>query len=248
MAANAVVSEPVRISRATHVLASRQGDVTILASIKTGQFHTLDEIGNLVWDAIGNGGRVCDIVDRLAEQVPLKRESVRDRLIPFLQELYSRQLIDLDRWESPARVHPDAIPLDEVATDDVAFPVGLSVAMLCLVSVALRFLNLETVWRLAHRQIRGQRRILPANGAPTVLRQVTLAATWSPLRAKCLEQSLVILWALRRRGVDARLKLGVQQYPFCAHAWVEYQGRPLNDRPENLKLFRAFPEPDSFAC
>jgi hypothetical protein len=149
MAANAVVSEPVRISRATHVLASRQGDVTILASIKTGQFHTLDEIGNLVWDAIGNGGRVCDIVDRLAEQVPLKRESVRDRLIPFLQELYSRQLIDLDRWESPARVHPNAIPLDEVATDDVAFPVGLSVAMLCLVSVALRFLNLETVWRPA---------------------------------------------------------------------------------------------------
>lgn len=222
--------------------------MTILASIKTGQFHTLDEIGNLVWDAMGDGQTVGDLISQLASQLGVPRKRVRDNLLPFLQDLHSRTLVDIGRAELPSRPIPEPVQLDEQPINDVALSGVLSMALLCVVSVALRLFSLEKVWRVAHKRIHRLRRVLPSNSSPSVIRQVALAATWSPLRAMCLEQSLVILWALRRRGVDARLQLGVQQYPFCAHAWVEYEGRPLNDQPENLKLYRTFPAPTSLTC
>jgi hypothetical protein len=32
--------------------------------------------------------------------------------------------------------------------------------------------------------------------------------------------------------------MGVQMYPFLAHAWVEHDGVPINDVPEHVQLFR----------
>jgi hypothetical protein len=32
--------------------------------------------------------------------------------------------------------------------------------------------------------------------------------------------------------------MGVQMYPFLAHAWVEHRGRPINDLAEHVGRFR----------
>jgi transglutaminase-like putative cysteine protease len=74
------------------------------------------------------------------------------------------------------------------------------------------------------------------------VRQVATAAAFFPGRALCLEQSLTLVSLLRRAGIDARLRFGVQPYPFAAHAWVEYKGSPLGERGERLNRFIAFPE------
>lgn len=66
---------------------------------------------------------------------------------------------------------------------------------------------------------------------------VTLAAAFYPGRALCLEQSLVLYLLLRRRGAAVELRLGVQPYPFNAHAWVEHAGKPLNEREEIIRQF-----------
>ncbi|HVG45749.1 MAG TPA: lasso peptide biosynthesis B2 protein [Longimicrobium sp.] len=71
---------------------------------------------------------------------------------------------------------------------------------------------------------------------------VAVAAAFFPGRAVCLEQSLALYVLLRRRGVPAELRLGVQVYPFYAHAWVELHGEPLNEDPETVEKFRALPE------
>jgi hypothetical protein len=34
------------------------------------------------------------------------------------------------------------------------------------------------------------------------------------------------------------LRLGVQPYPFSAHAWVELDGEPVGDSPDSIALFR----------
>lgn len=48
-------------------------------------------------------------------------------------------------------------------------------------------------------------------------------------RGNCLSRSLVLHWLLRRNGVDSEFCLGVCTQPsFKAHAWITYQGRPLN--------------------
>mgnify|MGYP006189790501 CR=1 FL=1 len=93
------------------------------------------------------------------------------------------------------------------------------------------------------------RRVTPATAARSgqdvlidaTAHRVSLAAAFYPRRALCLEQSLTLFVLLRRRGVAAELRLGVQPRPFYAHAWVEAGGRPVSES-ENLPLtFAAFP-------
>jgi hypothetical protein len=75
---------------------------------------------------------------------------------------------------------------------------------------------------------------IPANPlaeAKTISRLVSLAANRSPIPATCLSQSLALWLLLRRHGVEADICLGVRggTAPPHGHAWVEYQGRPLNE-------------------
>lgn len=54
---------------------------------------------------------------------------------------------------------------------------------------------------------------------------------YSPLPGNCLSQSLTLWWMLRRQGFNPDLRLGVSLDggTFGAHAWVELNGRVLND-------------------
>jgi hypothetical protein len=46
--------------------------------------------------------------------------------------------------------------------------------------------------------------------------------------ARCLSQSLVLLWLLARRGIPSTLVVGVHTSPeFEAHAWIEHAGKAL---------------------
>ncbi len=69
---------------------------------------------------------------------------------------------------------------------------------------------------------------------------VAMGAALFPGRAQCLERSLVLYDYLRCRGIAAQMRLGIQRYPFMAHAWVEYRGEPINDVPEHVRIFTAF--------
>jgi hypothetical protein len=69
---------------------------------------------------------------------------------------------------------------------------------------------------------------------------VAMGAALFPGRAQCLERSLVLYDYLRCRGISAQMRLGIQRYPFMAHAWVEYRGEPINDVPEHVRIFTAF--------
>jgi hypothetical protein len=48
-----------------------------------------------------------------------------------------------------------------------------------------------------------------------------------PHDPRCLTTSLVLTALLARRGIPAKLVIGVRADPFAAHAWVEHRGRPL---------------------
>jgi hypothetical protein len=46
----------------------------------------------------------------------------------------------------------------------------------------------------------------------------------------CVPRSLALTRSLRLHGIDARVCFGVQKFPFLAHAWVEANGRAVNER------------------
>lgn len=71
--------------------------------------------------------------------------------------------------------------------------------------------------------------------------RVAMTAAFVPGRALCLEQSLALYFLLRRMGIQVTLRLGVQAYPFAAHAWVEHAGEPVNESAEKLRPFVPFP-------
>ena len=45
----------------------------------------------------------------------------------------------------------------------------------------------------------------------------------------CYERSLILRFALQNAQISSRLIIGVENYPFNAHAWVEINGVPIND-------------------
>lgn len=59
---------------------------------------------------------------------------------------------------------------------------------------------------------------------------VNYACIWYPKQALCLQRSFVTTYMLRKHGVQAHMVLGAQKLPFKAHAWVEVEGRAINER------------------
>ena len=60
---------------------------------------------------------------------------------------------------------------------------------------------------------------------------IDMACIWYWKEALCLQRSAATTCLLRRYGVSAQMVIGAQQLPFKAHAWVEVDGRVVNDRP-----------------
>ena len=69
-----------------------------------------------------------------------------------------------------------------------------------------------------------------SNTIDRVCTAVNYACVWYPKRALCLQRAFVTTYLLRKSGVRASMVLGAQKLPFKAHAWVEVEGRVINER------------------
>jgi hypothetical protein len=52
---------------------------------------------------------------------------------------------------------------------------------------------------------------------------------WLPFPIRCLDQALVIWYALNRAGYPAELKIGMTTTPLESHAWVVCEGKVYVD-------------------
>jgi len=55
------------------------------------------------------------------------------------------------------------------------------------------------------------------------------ACVWYPKRVLCLQRSAVGVCLLRHYGIPAKMVIGVRVMPLLAHAWVEVDGKVVND-------------------
>jgi hypothetical protein len=60
---------------------------------------------------------------------------------------------------------------------------------------------------------------------------IDTASIWYWKEALCLQRSAATACLLKKYGVRAQMVIGAQQMPFKAHAWVEVDGRVVNDKP-----------------
>jgi hypothetical protein len=114
------------------------------------------------------------------------------------------------------------------------------IAVLALMDVLPRVIGLRRTFALLHRIRPHTAARVTTTLVEDTVRGVCTAAAFYPRRALCLEQSLALTWLLRRRGVPAELRVGVQPRPFYAHAWVELDGRPLNEPSDLPRVLTPF--------
>ena len=79
---------------------------------------------------------------------------------------------------------------------------------------------------------RGRATGIDRTAALGAARAMQRAANRLPLRAKCLDRSLALVWLLSSRGLASTLQIGVRKTEdatLAAHAWVEHDGVVLLD-------------------
>ena len=70
-----------------------------------------------------------------------------------------------------------------------------------------------------------------------ICQAVDMVCIWYWKEALCLQRSAATACLLRKCGVPAQLVIGAQQMPFKAHAWVEVDGRVVNDKPYTPEMY-----------
>ena len=68
---------------------------------------------------------------------------------------------------------------------------------------------------------------------------VDLACVFYFKRVLCLQRSAALVVLLRHHGYQAEMIIGAQLLPFLSHAWVEVDGRVINDKPYITQIFQA---------
>jgi hypothetical protein len=90
---------------------------------------------------------------------------------------------------------------------------------------------------------------VPASDPSATIRRtrrlLALAARRGIYRGNCLSRSTTLWWLLRRRGVRTDLRIGVcvENDDLVAHAWVERDGKIINDRADTSRRYVPFAEP-----
>jgi hypothetical protein len=73
-------------------------------------------------------------------------------------------------------------------------------------------------------------RVASPDSVERICSAVDMACIWYCKEVLCLQRSAATACLLRKYGVSAHLVIGAQQMPFKAHAWVEVDGRVVNDK------------------
>lgn len=111
-----------------------------------------------------------------------------------------------------------------------------SALLLPIVATSLRVAGFQRSYRWLYRPVGSESN----DDIIMVSRSVERAAQNIPgFSPTCLPRSLVLWHLLRRRGAPAQLQIGVakRKGQFAAHAWVENEGRVINDRPDIAQFY-----------
>lgn len=93
-------------------------------------------------------------------------------------------------------------------------------------------LRVLTGFPFIHRELASQRPGPPSPVTTEAVCDAVRMATcfyWKPVR--CLQRSVCLTRLLREYGIAARIVVGYRPVPFLCHAWVEVDGRAVNDSP-----------------
>jgi hypothetical protein len=238
------MEEGIRFAVTEHVRAVGGQEGAVLLDLRSGKYFALNGIGGLVWQGIERGEPLAALLSRLEGLEGLEGETgtpagrLRADADAFLSQLLRKGLIrpaDAAAPPEPAPSPQPSVPAADVGEEPTLRlrPLWLALSWLglLLADLVLGLLGFHRFHALLSRiPTRRPERDDPAL-ATALSRVVDRAAAFYFKRAWCLQRSAVTAVLLRLQGVPAKLVIGVHRVPFQAHAWVELQGRVINDQP-----------------
>src|SRR5882762_6459976 len=81
------------------------------------------------------------------------------------------------------------------------------------------------------------KKMASADVIETICSAMDMACIWYWKEALCLQRSAATACLLKHYGISAQMVIGAQQMPFKAHAWVEVDGRVVNDKPYMPEMY-----------
>jgi len=81
------------------------------------------------------------------------------------------------------------------------------------------------------------KRALSPDTVAQICSAIDMACIWYWKEVLCLQRSAATGCLLKQYGVPAQMVIGAQQMPFKAHAWVEVEGRVVNDKSYTAEMF-----------
>jgi len=82
-----------------------------------------------------------------------------------------------------------------------------------------------------------RKRVPSRNSVEQICAAMDMACIWYWKEALCLQRSAATACLLKHHGIPAQMVIGAQQMPFKAHAWVEFAGRIVNDKPYMAEIY-----------
>jgi Transglutaminase-like superfamily len=77
----------------------------------------------------------------------------------------------------------------------------------------------------------------PPDAVERICAAIDMACIWYWKTVLCLQRSSATACLLKQYGVCAQMVIGAQQLPFKAHAWVEVDGKVVNDKPYMKEIY-----------
>jgi hypothetical protein len=123
-------------------------------------------------------------------------------------------------------------------------------ASLALVDIALRALGFRRLMARVPEAHEGTVRAAQHRRAGRFAYWLEVASHRHVVRARCLHRSLALHFWLRRKGLPSQLRIGVMKADgaLMAHAWVEMEGRVVNDRQADVAAFAVLDGLDAAAA
>jgi hypothetical protein len=110
-----------------------------------------------------------------------------------------------------------------------------SFSLLLRLELMMQFRSLESIHSLVRRQEAASKIQLAPEA---ICHAVNLACAFYAKPVLCLQRSTAVALLLRRYGWKSEMVIGAQLLPFRSHAWVEVDGRVVNDKPYVNEIYR----------
>lgn len=109
---------------------------------------------------------------------------------------------------------------------------------LLFVDATMRFGGFKALHRAVLKERVSKPRNLSSCSREDICHAVDLACVFYFRQVSPLEWSAAATLFLRRHGWGADLVIGAQIFPHDTYAWVEIEGRIVNDRPNLLEVYQ----------